>query len=206
MISHTLDGPPAWKVRIQKYPNSQWATSLAIELTQNFTTLGVTESTQFIQFSDSWPFYYNGFPAIFFIEDQFNPWYHTINDLVVHTNKHYAAEMTKISMAMLIDQNGLGTTTGIPQEYANATARLLSVFPNPASHETKIQFYLESDAIISIALYDASFRQVKELYNGMHNAGTHRIALQTAGLPAGLYFCRLLSPGRQETLKLSIAR
>lgn len=204
MIGHTISGPPNWKVRIQKYPNSQWATSLAVDLIQEFTTLGVTESTQFIQYSDSWPFYYNGFSAIFFIEDQFNPWYHTINDLVVHTNKHYAAEMVKISMAMLINQNGVGTISGATQDYA--VAHLLPVFPNPASYETTVQFHLETNAMVNITLYDALFRQVKVLVNGMQEAGTHRIEVKASDLPVGLYFCRLVSPGLQETIKLTIAR
>lgn len=116
MVSYCTLPENEWKVSIQKYANSDWFTSLAHTTINNFTTLTAVESTQYIQYSDSWPFYQKGFKAIFFIENQFTPFYHTINDLVATTNKMYAAEMTKISMGMLVYLNGNGSPAGsIPE-------------------------------------------------------------------------------------------
>ncbi len=117
MVSHCTLPENEWKVQIQKYPNSDWFTNLAHQIIQNHTILTALESTQYIQFSDSWPFHHNGYNAVFFIEDQFTPYYHTVNDLVATTNKHYAAEMTKISLGMLIYLNGPGSPPQHIPEY-----------------------------------------------------------------------------------------
>jgi len=113
MVSHCTLPEEQWKVRIQKYPNSDWFTNLAHSIIDNHTILTAIESTQYIMYSDSWPFYYNGYNAVFFIEDQFTPFYHTTGDLVATTNKYYAAEMTKISMGMLVYLNGTGTLANV---------------------------------------------------------------------------------------------
>lgn len=112
MISYCTLPPSQWKLRIQKYPNSQNVTNLAHNIAQNFTSLSVTEGTQYIQYSDSWPFYSKGYKAIFLQEDQFTPFYHTVNDLVANSNMAYTAEMVKVSLGMLISENGTGTPTG----------------------------------------------------------------------------------------------
>jgi hypothetical protein len=112
MISYCTLPQSQWTLRIQKYPNSLWVTNLATYIAQVFTELSVTESTQYIQYSDSWPFYHNGYHAIFLQENQFTPFYHTVNDLVIHSNMPYTAEMVKVSLGMLIHENGLGTIAG----------------------------------------------------------------------------------------------
>lgn len=108
MVSYCTLPVEQWKVSLQKYSNSNWFTALANNIIENFTVLTAVESTQYITQSDSYPFYQQGYKAVFFIEHQFTPYYHTINDLVSSTNKHYAAEMTKISLGMLVYLNGNG--------------------------------------------------------------------------------------------------
>jgi hypothetical protein len=111
MISHTSLPQDQWTVNIQKYSNSDYFTALANHIIDNYTILNAVESTEYINRSDSWPFFQRGYRAIFFIEDEFTPHYHTANDLVVNTNKNYAAEMVKISLGMLVHENGPGYTT-----------------------------------------------------------------------------------------------
>ncbi len=108
MVSYCTLPQDQWKVSIQKYANSDWYTNLAHQIIENLTILDAVESTQYIYASDSWPFYQRGYKAIFFIENQFTPYYHTVNDLVASTNKYYAAEMVKISLGMLVYLNGNG--------------------------------------------------------------------------------------------------
>ncbi len=110
MIGYTTQMPGQWTVNMQTYPGADWYTNLAQYIIGNHTSLQVTQNSQFIQASDSWAFHQNGFNAVFFIEDEFNPYYHTVNDLVIHTNKHFVAEVTKASLGMLIYLNGSGHT------------------------------------------------------------------------------------------------
>lgn len=194
MISYCTLPESQWKVQIQKYPNSQWATNLAKYIINNFTILGYTETSQSIQYSDSWAFYSNGYPAIFFIEDQFTPYYHTVNDLVSTTNKVYAAEMVKISMGMLIYQNGTGLPTSIEALEAERMAVQLTNYPNPFTNSTAISYKLKEAGQIDISIYNASGRKVESFYSGWQPAGTYSINWDATGLPAGIYLARMETP------------
>lgn len=108
MIGYTTQMPGQWAVNMQTYPGAEWYTNLAQYIIGNHTSLQVTQSSQYIHASDSWAFHQNGFNAVFFIEDEFNPYYHTVNDLVIHANKHFVAEVTKASLGVLIYLNGSG--------------------------------------------------------------------------------------------------
>jgi bacterial leucyl aminopeptidase len=201
MISYCTLPESQWTIQIQKYPNSQWVTNLAKYIINNFTVLNIAESTQYIQYSDSWAFYSNGFPAIFFIEDQFTPFYHTVNDLVATTNKFFAAEVVKISLGMLINQNGLGLPTSI-SESLPAMANF-STYPNPFSNRTTISYELKTAAEVGIHVFDASGRMVETIENGFQQAGWHHIDWDGSGLTAGIYFCRIQTPEAQRIIKIA---
>ncbi|TKJ41086.1 hypothetical protein CEE37_05310 [candidate division LCP-89 bacterium B3_LCP] len=58
--------------------------------------------------SDHGPFWDAGYPAICGIEEQawgpdFNPWYHSVNDLVINCDLEYATNCTRVAIAALAD-------------------------------------------------------------------------------------------------------
>jgi hypothetical protein len=108
MISYTDRPESMWTLQIQFYPDSDWLTALARDIALAYTSLNVVESNSVIRFTDSWPFHTAGFDAVFLHEDRFNPFYHSPEDLVKHTNRDYAAEMVKVSVGMLVSRNGSG--------------------------------------------------------------------------------------------------
>ncbi len=205
MISYDLSGPPNWKLRIQKYSNSQWVTSLATQIALQHTSLGVTESTQYIGSSDSYPFFLKGYPTIFLQENSFTPYYHTVNDLVATTSKNYCAEMIKVSMGMLISQNGLGLATGTNGMEEKPLATLLQNYPNPFKESTTIRFSLPADGWIRIRVYDAMSREVAMIYEGNAPAGTENIRFDRGSLPAGIYTCVLQTKIQWQSVRLIIA-
>ena len=69
--------------------------------------------------------------------------------------------------------------------------------PNPARGATWIPFRLESAGRVSLELHDVAGRRVREIFVGDQGSGEHRIELDTSGLPAGVYWYRLESAGRQ---------
>lgn len=68
---------------------------------------------------------------------------------------------------------------------------LLQNYPNPFNPETTIRFSLESDARVSLKLYDVMGREVKVLVDGFLEAGWHDIRLNAADLAGGMYYYRL---------------
>jgi hypothetical protein len=113
MISYATQPRENWTVQIHHYDNSRWLTNLAHDIISNHTVLHAVETQRYIRNTDSWPFFRQDYHAIFFHQDEETRFYHTTDDLLEHTNRDYAAEMAKISMGMLIHQNGTGIHTGI---------------------------------------------------------------------------------------------
>lgn len=206
MISYCTVPQSQWTLRIQKYPNSLWVTNLATYIAQNFTVLNVTESTQYIQNSDSWPFYYNGFYAIFLQENQFTPYYHTVNDLLSTLNMEYTAEMIKVSLGMLIYENGAGLNTGVREMPAKTLATLHQNFPNPFSTHTTVKYTMHEAGWLSLKVLDASNRVVSVLHDGWQDAGPQWVTFNALTLPAGLYFCRMQTANETYTIKLMVQK
>lgn len=204
MISYCTLPQDQWTIRFVKYPNSLWVTNLAHYILENFTILNAIETTQYMQQSDSWPFYSNGYNTIFFIENQFTPYYHTVNDLVATTNKDYAAEVVKISLGMLIHENGAGLNTGIFEPDQTRLAALHPNFPNPFSEKTSIKYSLSEPGWINIRIFDGSNRLIEVLHEGWQESGSHWATFNAITLPAGIYFCQMRTETTTSTIKLVV--
>jgi hypothetical protein len=86
-------------------------------------------------------------------------------------------------------------------------ATTTTVFPNPFSETLTAAFVLASAQPVGLFLYDALGRQVRAVPAVRLGAGSQRLAVPTAGLPAGVYTLHLLfaSEGRREVLKVTKA-
>jgi len=83
----------------------------------------------------------------------------------------------------------------------------LQTYPNPINDFGNIDFSLEKDEIVSIALINATGQTVKTLLNTEHrNKGTHSIDLSTNDLPSGIYTCRLTTQNESITKKIIIIK
>jgi hypothetical protein len=59
---------------------------------------------------------------------------------------------------------------------------------------------------VRLALLDASGRDVRVIADGEQAGGTHLVPIDVQGLPAGLYFLRLQSPGMVLARRLVVLR
>ena len=100
---------------------------------------------------------------------------------------------------------GMGTSNA-PAAAPDAALRL-SVAPNPAHAEARLTVETEPGSAVRVAVYDALGREVAAPFAGTFGAERMRtIALDTDGLPAGLYVVRVESGDRVETKKLTVVR
>jgi len=198
MISYCSTPLAQCKIQIQKYPNSQWATDLANQVISQYTILDAVETTTLIQNSDSWAFHTYNYPSIFFIENQFSPFYHTAMDLVSSTNKNFAAEVTKISLGMLLSLNTNFTNIN------ESTSSINKIFnyPNPFNEQTNINFSIDNNETISVQIFDATGRLVETLYNGYKQQGTYTLTWNATNVAPGIYFCKISNNKAQRVIKL----
>ena len=105
-------------------------------------------------------------------------------------------------------------TVVVANEAAGAPARvaLLPNRPNPFRSETEIAFSLAEAAPVTLSVYDALGRRVREVASGVHAAGSHAVrwdGRDAAGqdLASGLYFIHLeLGGSRPTTLTRRIVK
>ena len=83
----------------------------------------------------------------------------------------------------------------------------LEVYPNPFRDRTTLQFSVGRSGLVQVVLYDVLGRQVERLYEGVPSAGpVHSLRIDGKGLPAGVYFVRLLGEGIHATKTILLLR
>jgi choice-of-anchor B domain-containing protein len=98
-----------------------------------------------------------------------------------------------------------------PPPSAASPPLLLGSFPNPFRHGASIRFHLPRAERVSLRIYDAGGRRVRELAEGMLPSGGHAIAWDGRNddarpVAAGVYYYRLEAAGFSESQRLVLAR
>ena len=79
---------------------------------------------------------------------------------------------------------------------------LVSVFPNPTAGGATVQVSLAQAQELRVEAFDTLGRRVATLADGLYAPGTHSLAFNTAGLPAGVYVVR----HARQSLRVTVAR
>jgi hypothetical protein len=75
-------------------------------------------------------------------------------------------------------------------------------YPNPFNPSTIIEFTLPQVTDISLKVYDALGREVRELAAGSYAPGTHKLEFNASGLPSGIYIYTLKAGEFKQSKKL----
>jgi hypothetical protein len=94
-----------WFVNILDYDNSHPLRMTAEKMCTRYTALQFKNDNTYNRQSDSYPFFVNGYSAIFFISNIMDNNYHTVNDLATYCNFEYCREIVKVSCAILVESN-----------------------------------------------------------------------------------------------------
>lgn len=78
---------------------------------------------------------------------------------------------------------------------APADGFALSVYPNPTASHATVRFDLPTAQAVRVAVFDVLGRRVAVLHDGPLGAGAHRLHLDAAALPAGVYVVRATGDG-----------
>jgi len=106
MIAYEPEHDPSfWRVNIIDYDNSHNLRADAEKICVRYTNLNFNNDNTYNQKSDSYPFFANGYKALYFSSNKIDPNYHTLNDVVTNCNFNYCCEIVKISCALLVNAN-----------------------------------------------------------------------------------------------------
>ena len=70
-------------------------------------------------------------------------------------------------------------------------------FPNPFNETVALEYSLEAESEVTLHVYDMLGREIAVLVQGRQRKGTHQVQWNAAGVPSGVYLCRL-SVGASE--------
>ncbi|MEO1075433.1 MAG: alpha-amylase family glycosyl hydrolase [Bacteroidota bacterium] len=85
---------------------------------------------------------------------------------------------------------------------------LAAPYPNPATGQTRFDFYLEDarETTARVEVYDVLGRRVRTLVDSPLRPGFHSVVLDTHGLAAGTYVVRLRHGAQQATQRFVVTR
>ena len=71
----------------------------------------------------------------------------------------------------------------------------VSGYPNPFNIVTTIEYELEGDGNITLAVFNYLGQEVAQIVNGRQSKGTHQVQWNAESIPAGIYFYELKADG-----------
>ena len=82
----------------------------------------------------------------------------------------------------------------------------MSIFPNPVTESSVIQFELESAQKVDLAIFDVEGKKIETLLSGNQTHGKHKVVLAGLSLAKGVYFCRLATEEGEESLRFVVGK
>lgn len=161
MISYTSFATSDYKLKINYYSGFESLFSQAEYFTKKYTFLKPIKGTQ-NQASDSYPFWQQGYPAIYFEEFDRSPFCHTTSDLVVNYNLEYCVEVIRASCAMLVSLQAMPTVVcGLEiNDMGGGNSLLIKWRPNPEPDISYYKIYVGTQP----SVYDTSYRAMDSIY------------------------------------------
>ncbi len=200
MISNCNSEKEDWTVQLQHYPNSDHVTVLAEEMIEKFTDLDYIKTDKYINATDSYAFFEYGYPAIFFHENEFSPYYHSDEDIVANINKHYATEVIKVPLSMLISENKYGWPVNtLDQQKLKEVSK---AYPNPFKDKAYISFSITKPGSTRISIFDAEGKLFEVIESSNYQIGSHTVIWDSKDARPGLYFCSIRNVDQEEFITL----
>lgn len=194
------------KVSVNYYSGFTNLLNIAKDATNQFSLItGITGSLN--QYSDSYPFYEKGFPAIYFEENQFSPFYHTIDDKIENYDMDYCSEVIKSAGAMLLKYMDMNSPTSIQdEEFIIHNFILEQNYPNPFNPTTTISWQSPINGWQTVRVYDILGNVISTLVDEYKTAGRYVVRFDASQLSSGVYYYQIQSGEFISTKKMILLK
>jgi hypothetical protein len=78
--------------------------------------------------------------------------------------------------------------------------------PNPVGLAASLGFGVPIPTPVTIHLFDVAGREIRTLADAEYPAGRHQVAIESRGLPSGVYLCRMTAGKFHATYRLILAK
>ncbi|MBD3233191.1 MAG: DNRLRE domain-containing protein [candidate division Zixibacteria bacterium] len=103
-------------------------------------------------------------------------------------------------LSLAIPETGVRDDVNLPDEFN------IRIHPNPFNASSSINFTLPQNSFVNIDIYNLTGKSVLTLYEGVMQAGSHKLYWDASKAPSGVYFCRFKIGEKELTKKLSLIR
>jgi len=211
MIAYDGDGDSVGEIHVRPIANTY---SLKDIMVQVNTTYSIEVDLRTIipgtLSSDQYSFWNNDYGALLLIEElmggDFNPYYHTVNDLLIQYNQLYFHRMSKLAIGTLAT---LAITDIVPVEYDLRVINSYSLeqnYPNPFNPTTTIKYSVPEMSKVSVTIYNLLGEELAALVNEEKVAGYYTVEFNAAKLPSGVYFYQLQAGDFVQTKKMLLLK
>lgn len=102
---------------------------------------------------------------------------------------------------------GFSASHPVPNSPPGPRARLLQIWPNPASDHASVRLSIEQPTRVQVVIVDIAGRRMAGVIESQYlDVGAHDFNVVTRGWRPGIYFCRVDAGGRTASAKILIAR
>lgn len=160
--------------------------------------------------SDHSSFWNNNYSALLLIEgyysNDFNPYYHSVNDRISQFNLPYFHKSAKLAIGSLSSLAMANITSvenyyGIPEDIS-----AIANHPNPFRNETSVDIQMAKQSDAHVVVLNSIGQIVKDIYHGRLDEGKYSWILSSDNLQPGMYFLVLQTERERRTHKMIIAR
>lgn len=95
-----------------------------------------------------------------------------------------------------------GASSSIQRSGTTSPSIEVNAYPNPFTSTLTLNYVVPTEGKVQIEVFDQSGRKVQTLVNKKMDAGTYEARMETAQLPAGMYYARVQADNSTQVLKL----
>lgn len=107
------------------------------------------------------------------------------NDISIYINGNYKEDGSSVRCLNnnIVGINDNNNKSELPKEFS-----LSQNFPNPFNPTTVISYSLPYNSLVKLNVYNALGMNICQLFNGVQEAGNHKLNFNVISLPSGVYF------------------
>jgi hypothetical protein len=118
-----------------------------------------------------------------------------------NSNDGTTSSLMYLVMVGTIDPVSVDALPDIPTDFA-----LLQNYPNPFNPSTTIKYHVPHRTNVSIKIYDVMGREITELVNGYHEAGSHSVVWNANSFTSGVYYYRITADDYSDVRRLLLLK
>ncbi len=114
------------------------------------------------------------------------------------------AILIRNSDGAVLNSNNMNVPLGISNVSAGVADML--VYPNPATDKATVDFTISENSTVKVDVYDAMGRIVSTISEQSYNKGSHKVVINTATLPAGVYSIKMQTSTGSISHQLTVVK